>query len=280
MKCISYSLFGYNRERQANCFDFASYLRGLMINVRMNRLLFPDWDIVLHLDRSTYEGFPLLFDGMGAQIRIENEAPLCKAMLWRLKPCFERNDNNEAKYTHVICRDVDSPPTYRDAQAVAHWIQHDKAAHAITDSISHTIPMMGGMIGFRPKYFTMYFGDSWENLVESRGIDYSVKGSDQTFINQVIYPKLAQPGEDSITQHYVLGMGNTWLSDYNNHIPDIQLPLADALKESNQVCGHIGAAGFYEPVMFKFLRPYWNDFKDLLTLESNYPNIFYWYADR
>lgn len=275
MKCISYALFGYNKERQANCFDFASYLRGFMINVRMNRLLFPDWDIVLHIDQATYEPFKELLEGSKITVHIESDTPLCKAMLWRLKPLFEMDGSNH-KYTHVICRDVDSPPTYRDAQAVSQWIAHDKAAHAITDSISHTLPMLGGMIGFRPKYFTMHFGDTWDGLLSRTGLDFSMKGSDQTFINQYIYPIFAKPGEDSITQHYVKGMPNTFLSDYHSDIPDIEIPLDKKLKESNQVCGHIGAAGYYETVMFKFLRDYWHEFGDLLELEKKHPNIFYW----
>ena len=84
MKVISYSLFGYGKERAINCFDFNSYLRGLMVNVRLQRLLFPDWVIFLHVDRLTYLAFKALFDGLDIYIEICEDAPLTKAMLWRM----------------------------------------------------------------------------------------------------------------------------------------------------------------------------------------------------
>jgi hypothetical protein len=107
-------------------------------------------------------------------------------------------------------------------------------------------------------------------------IDFTLKGSDQTFLNAHIYPLFAKPGNDSITQHYCLGYGNTFLSDYWDHIPDIALKVEPVLKASNDVCGHIGAAGYYETAMFKFLQDYWDQFPDLLEAEKQYPQIFYW----
>jgi len=104
------------------------------------------------------------------------------------------------------------------------------------------------------------------------------KGSDQGFLNKHIYPLFGAAGNDSITQHYVLGHGDTFLSDYHNQIPDIVINARDGLQESNTVCGHIGAAGYYEGAMFKFLREYWTEFDDLLEIEKQYPSIFYWVA--
>lgn len=273
---ISYSLFGFNKERHANSFDFSSYLRGLMINVRMNRLLYPGWEIIVHIDQSTYDGFRELFDNVGITVKIEPEAPLCLAMLWRLKPVFE-TEHGQWKYSHVICRDLDSPTTYREVQAVTHWISRDKAMHAITDSVSHTIPLMGGMIGIKPAYFCERVSATWDEMIALGGsINYNHKGSDQDFLNRVIYPKFATPGSDSITQHYCLGMGNTFLQDYYPAIPDIIVGLPEELKESNSVCGHVGSSGHYETAMFRFLRVYWDRFADLLEQEKNYPSIFYW----
>jgi hypothetical protein len=71
-------------------------------------------------------------------------------------------------------------------------------------------------------------------------------------------------------------MSNSFLSDYHNKIQDLELLLPYEYKESNNTCGHIGAAGFYETAMFKFLRKYWNQFDDLLAIEKQYSNIFYW----
>lgn len=276
MKCICYSLFGAERARQENCFDFYSYLRGFMVNIRMNRLLFPGWRINLQTDQSTYNAYKDLFDKLDIDIEVHQDGvPLTLAMLWRLRPCFD------PKYTHVLCRDVDSPPTYREAQAVKYWLNREtKAAHAITDSISHNIPMMGGMIGFDARYFKSKTGaNTWRDLINKKNFDWTKKGNDQNFLCDVVYPCFAQSGYDSITQHYVLGMANTFLSDYHNHIQPMELDIPFELSESNDVCGHIGAAGFYPQVMFRFLRKHKDKFEDILEVEKQYPNIFYWTQD-
>ena len=140
-KAISYALFGFNKERQLNCFDFNSYLTGLMINVRLARLIYPDWTIVLNTDQNTYNGFKPLFDGIGGDIYIHPEAPLCKAMLGSLHPAFMAD-----KYPHVICRDLDSPLTYREAQCVKFCENRENGLQAIADSVSHGSPLLGGMI--------------------------------------------------------------------------------------------------------------------------------------
>jgi hypothetical protein len=273
MKAISYSLFGYNAEKHKDCFDFNSYLRGLMLNIRLARLIYPDWVILLHVDNNTFNGLKDLFERLPIKVVICDDAPLTKAMLWRLMPCF----NHE--YSHVICRDLDSPLTYREAQAVQFWINSEtKAAHAITDSISHNIPMLGGMIGFVPQWFGMKLRcNTWEELL-SRGVyNWLIKGEDQTFINRTIYPIFAKHNEESIIQHYVLGMPNTFLHGYHNKIQDIEIPnVSSELNASNDVCGHIGAAGWYETAMFKFLRKYEDRFEDLKLVETDYKNIFYW----
>ena len=270
-KAICYSLFGYGKPRQDHSFDFNSYLRDLMTSIRMNRLIYPDYRTVLNTDSDTYEAFKDLLLGCDIDLYINEPAPLCKAMLWRLKPIYT------GKYTHVLCRDLDSPVTVREAKCVKYWENKGKAIHAITDSVSHNIPMMGGMIGIRVDLFLQKMPNSWDALMSMASYDYNRKGTDQEFLNRVIYPVFAKMGEDSITQHYLKGYANTFLSDWHNEVPEyIDLGLPAALNESNDTCGHIGSAGAYSSSLFKFLRKYWHNFDDLLALEAKHPNIFYW----
>lgn len=277
-KVIAYSLFGYERARHESCFDFNSYLRGLMINIRMNRLIFPDWEINLQTDQATYEAWSNLFDKLPITVEVhQNGVPLTLAMLWRLRPVFEQ-ENSKWKYTHVLCRDLDSVATYREAQAVQYWINRDKAMHAITDSISHDIPLLGGMIGVRPDYFTERMNcGTWKDLINKNpNFEWNRKGSDQTFLNSVVYPNFAQHGNDSITQHYCLGIGNTFLSDHHNKIQDLELSIPFEYKESNDCCGHIGAAGYYSTQTSKFINKHADKFQDLIEIESEWSDIFSW----
>lgn len=289
-KAIAYSLFGYGKGRQDNCFDFASYARGFMINLRMNRLIFPDWEICLQINKASYEPYKILFDGLNINLEIHDTAPpLTLAMLWRLRPVFDMKDS-DWKYTHVLCRDLDSPPTYREAQAVKYWIGRDKALHAITDSVSHNLPLLGGMIGIRPAYFSQVLNvHTWKELINlNPNFNWEIKGSDQHFLNQVVYPAFAKHGTDSITQHYFNGMPNTFLSDYrtcncpppagheSHCINNLEIDLPYEIKESNSVCGHIGASGAYMSTLSKFLYKHKEKFEDLIELERNYKDVFYW----
>ena len=279
-KAIAYCLFGYNKEKHPSCFDFNSYLRALMLSMRMNRLLYPDFRTILETDKPTYMGHQGLFDGLkncGLVININEEAPLTKAMLWRLKPVFDYNS-----YTHVICRDLDSPPTYREAQCVQEWINSDLAAHAITDSISHGIPMLGGLVGFHTGYWPVRTGyQHWHEMFNDVKIDFTQKGADQTFLNQYIYPKFANPNDNpSIMQHYILGMANTFLPGYRNSIPNLDPDGAiPSMKESNETCSHMGQAGWLLPPTFKFLVKYKNLFEDIYEVEKKYPDVAYWVKD-
>ncbi len=290
MKAIAYSLFGYGKPKEVNSFPFESYLRGLAINLMLNRLLYPGWDNVVVMDKKTYQHCGGLIRSMGAEIEVLDAQPFCKMMLWRLRPCFYTNDKGAWKYTHVICRDTDSPPTYREAQAVEHWITNGTAAHAITDSVSHGIPMLGGMVGFMPAGLSMRMcADSWDELMGKNSMDLSRKGTDQDFLNQVIYPELSKYGHCSVTQHYFKGMPDTNMPYYYRCLCDpvaghkddchlnVEVPGVDPeFACTNSIAGHIGAAGFYEGPMMDILRKYKDRFKDLLEVQQEYPRIFYW----
>lgn len=281
MKAISYALFGYGKQREANSFDFDSYLRGLMVNIRVNRIIYPDWVNVINMDNGTYNSpYRSLFDWLVsknlAKITLCKDAPLCMAMLWRMKPIFEKDEKGNWLYSHVICRDVDSVCTYREAQAVAQWIQEDKTIHCITDSISHNIPMMGGMVGFRPRYVTDRLRvQTWQQLINLGSFEWIRKGTDQDFLNQLVYPK----NSDSATEHFILGMRHNLKEGDGRHysIPDIEIGIDPLYKELNYVVGHIGAAGFYESQMVHFLKnidPYRSEYKEI---EKSFPaHIFFW----
>lgn len=293
MKAVSYSLFGYDREREANSFDFNSYLRGMHLCVRFNRLIFPGWDIVINIDHATYNSpYKPVFDwhvnkGFIKLKFWDNKEKLCKAMLWRLSTVFDY-DHPEWRYTHVICRDLDSIATLREAQMVQEWIEEDKAMHCITDSISHTIPMMGGMVGFKPGYVNDILKlninpeGAWEKLLSfAPDIDYRRKGTDQDFMNQVLYPKLCQHA----TEHFIKGMPHNLKEENGRHYftPNIRPEWLShnqcgALEETNRLVGHVGAAGFYETPTMKFLYwddPFRDDYKELETMPG-FDKIFYW----
>lgn len=280
MKAIAYSLFGYDREKDPNCFDHDCYVRGLMANVRFNRILYPGWVNVLNIDAQSYSAYRKLYDWLQNKehivINIQPDGdPLCMAMLWRLKTVFSYVHPHWI-YSHVLCRDIDSISTYREAQAVQQWIDEGKTAHCITDSISHNIHMMGGMCGFRPDGTSSLLGvNNFKDLIaEGTGIDFKRKGADQTFLEKHVYPRLAR----SVTEHFVLGMRHDLPEEDGRHysIPDYPISVDPLFKVTNDCAGHIGAAGYYETPTVKFLRhtdPYRDEYAEI---EKQFPKLFFW----
>lgn len=297
MKGIVYSLFGYERARAEGCFDFNSYLRGLMTCLRFNRLIYPEWQTILETDHETYNAFEPLFKILQNKniLLVEknkNGAKLCEAMLWRLRPVYWKDTFQKWQYSHIICRDLDSPSVYREAQSVQIWINHDKGMHAITDSVSHNLPLLGGMIGVRPDYFSARTNtQDFESLMKLCRYDLSGKGSDQSFLNDIIYPCFGEQGHESITQHYFKGHGKTWLNDFHtcrcwmeavavSHqegcTENITLGIPVELKETDQCCQHIGSAGWNATATERFIHKHKHHFEDLITAEKLYPKIFTW----
>lgn len=281
MNAVSYALFGYGKKEPKDCFEFNTYMRGIMCNVRFNRVLLPGWINVINVDNSTYNSpYKPIFDwlvrnGLATLLFFQDDEPLCLAMLTRMKTVFAYKHPGWI-YEHVLCRDADSICTYREAQAVQQWIDEDKAAHCITDSISHTIPMMGGMIGFVPAYLSARLGvNSWEEMIElGHHIDYKRKGADQDFLNRFIYPKVAE----SVTEHFVLGMPHNLKEGNGRHysIPDIKIKVDEKFKVTNDCAGHVGASGYYEPPTLKFLNhidPHRDEYE---PIEKQFPRLFFW----
>jgi len=299
---LSYSLFGFDRSRAENSFDFQSYLRGLHLCIRFNRLIYPGWTNVLNIDNASYNSpYKPIFDWHENQGNLtinvfEDGKPLCLAMLQRLRAVFMMDGSNW-KFTHVLCRDLDSISTYREAQMVQEWIEEDKAIHCITDSISHTIPMMGGMIGFRPGYvndilkITDNPSDAFDRLIErGQGIDYRHKGTDQDFLNRVIYPSCSTHA----TEHFIKGMSHNliegngrhysvtynrpkWIFD-TNWTNEICSSLEADINETNLLVGHVGAAGYYETPTMRFLYhkdPFKESYQELEMMKG-FEKIFYW----
>jgi len=272
-RVIAFALFGYGTTVESG-FGFIDYMHGVLINVRLQRMVYPDWIIRLHTDQATYDGFKDLFDRLPIEVVICEAAPMTKAMLWRLMPCYDP----DVEYT--ICRDLDSPLTYREAQAVEVFIREEQSAHAITDSDSHTIEMMGGMIGFW-KYFKDYTKTTeWDQLFIGAQEDFTRKGTDQWFLLRRVYPCFAQHGTDSIVQHYLDGMSKTFLRHWYNYIEDVELEgVPVEYKETNDTCGHIGAAGYYVPVVRQLFKKHKDIFTDLEEIEKDYPIIAWWHNE-
>lgn len=256
-KIISYALFGSGQTTPENFFELAAYMRGLVWNVRMNKLIYPGWQTHIEIDSQTFSDYDNIFHGLvvhyGVSFSVNEYAPLCKAMLWRLKPIFHSG------VEYVICRDADALTTYREAQAVKQFIDSGLDYHTILDNPAH-FGMMGGMAGFkaavvREKYQVwdaiVSHGDTWE------------RGKDQVVLN-----KLFNTDE---CRHKTLA--------HNGHIDNIDLPGVDPrLWESNLCVRHIGSAGVVELETLRFFKRFDTEIEAFEDILKPYYKCFYWYA--
>jgi hypothetical protein len=234
MKVVSFSLFGYKN----NYFD--NFLHPLIIQLKAYKVLYPNWKIFINLESIAYDdnNIKQIFDELKKLNFIDFELfetnVLCRSMLWRLNPI------GFADYT--ICRDFDSLPTYRERQSVEIWIKNGTIAHAINDEPAHTVPLMGGMIGFKKNAFDLKLvDDNYFNF------DFTIKGEDQTFLEKIIYPKV----QESITEHRIKGISLRHNNQYcYNYIEDINVDdvqLDDLQKiENNRLINYIGQCGWLE----------------------------------
>lgn len=249
-KIISYSLFG---SRTTAPWLFAFYLRGFVWNVKMNRLLYPEWQTHVEVDAGTFSDYDHIFTELqkhyGISYNINIQEPLCKSMLWRLKPVFWENSEI------VLCRDADAITTLREADCVKRWEGSGQRIHGINDNPAHQLPLMGGMIGLKCAYIRSEF-ETWDWFMESDD-SFEQHGSDQNHIMKKLY----LPGTN-------IAMISDMYREGSNH--------SNPLWTSDLTCRHIGSAGVVEMETIRFFNIHDANSRFIET-EKKYPHIFYWH---
>lgn len=216
----------------------------------MNRLIYPGWQTHVEVDSGTFSDYDNIFTELqkhyGISYNINAEEPLCKSMLWRLKPVFW--ENSEV----VLCRDADAITTYRESMAVIDWFESMTVIHGINDNPAHALPIMGGMCGFICEPIRKAFG-IWDNFVGER--DYSVHGSDQHTLNG-------------------------YRNEFTLHVSDMSKrptsPKDDPLWTSDLTCRHIGSAGVVDMETIRFFNIHDANSRFIET-EKKYKEVFYWW---
>lgn len=260
MKVLSYSLFG-----DPSGFEFGYYLRGVIFNLRMSRILYPEIYMYLHVQFEIAVKYESMLNDLRElgmhMVDPLPKAPKCESMLWRMRPIFMRD------YTHVICRDLDSVSTYREALCTYEWLNSGLPYHAINDNAAHG-GLMGGLVAFRSEDFKRDTGyTSFEQM--SKGQDLSKHGSDQNFMNKYIHPKI----KHGLMMHKLKGAG-VEAKVTKTEVP-ASGPIDKKLHLTDLVSRYIGSAGVIDMELLRFFKsanpnPKFDEF------EKKYSDIFYW----
>lgn len=265
MKVISYSIFRAPCEK----FEFMAYLRGLYFNARMNRLIYPEWKTIISVHESVFTEYREYFEGLpvyAINLFFTDKPILCEAMLWRMDAIF-----SEPEATHVICRDADAITTYKEAQAVQEWVDSGLGFHGITDNPAHSLPMMGGMVGFKVDHFKQLF-PQWKSLKDmTKRFNLSQRGSDQQLMMADIYPK----AKGDLFVHALDGYkGDREVNTVRQTANVVVRGVHPKLWESNLTCRHIGSAGVVEMETLRFFKRF--DKTDYSEFEKEHSDILYW----
>jgi hypothetical protein len=258
LKVVSFSLFG-----DPSNFEFNWYLRGVYLNLRMNRILYPEFSNSIRVSKTVNSDFVSAMWALfpNTEIVCEEPAPRCESMLWRMKPIFEPNA------THVICRDLDSVSTYREALCTYEWLNSGMPYHGINDNAAHG-GLMGGLVAFRSEDFKRDTGyKSFDQMI--RGQNLSKHGSDQNFLNKYIHPKI----KHGLMMHKLEGAGIE-AKVTKTEVPAIG-PIDKKLWLSDLISRYIGSAGVIDFELIRFFRSV-DPNPELDAFEKKFKDTMYW----
>lgn len=88
----------------------------------------------------------------------------------------------------IASRDLDSPLTQREIDAVNDWLSSNKAWHVMRDHPLHVAPMLGGMWAFRPAFNRTFAENLRKKMLDRSSISRYGGVGDQTFLTDNIWP--------------------------------------------------------------------------------------------
>lgn len=158
------------------------YTDGLLANINLIKLKFPDWCIWV------YYGTDVNTNTLSKYLMYEKVRLIPTNTLGYITKCF-RYFPIDDKTVEVCCvRDADSRITERDEICINEFLTSDKLFHIIRDHPNHNHRIMAGMWGIKKGLLS----DSIKNVLDewnrNRIFDF---WSDTQFLVEVIYPKVA-----------------------------------------------------------------------------------------
>lgn len=180
-KLISFCLFG----------DNPLYLEGALQNIALAPEIYPGWECLFYVSNKLDPEFLKRLQSRSCKVQVVDDnfstdrEQLINAMYWRLF-ALARCD-----MSHVIFRDCDSRISHREAVAVEAWLASGKDFHFMYDHPYHTVPILGGMWGYRGRPITDIQARI-EHFRSSLHVDASYhEQSDQAFLRAQFWSTLA-----------------------------------------------------------------------------------------
>lgn len=169
---ISYSLFGDNPYYQDCAVAAAAAAMAI----------FPEWTCRFYCGTTIPKACVERLQSWRAQVAlVDHDGAGWRGLFWR----FLAFDDPKAQ--HIMVRDVDSPPTIRERQAVDEWLASDLPFHVIRDHPNHLEPMMAGMWGGQTGTLPPMSG-----MIDEFMKDAETRFADQQFLRLAIWPRVRE----------------------------------------------------------------------------------------
>lgn len=267
-RVVSLSIFGDCRFST----DFWKQMPEFAVTyILAHHALFPGYELRIHHDEHLFHanGGDVLLGlerrGLVKLVHVPSRPGQgkCERMLHRLMPAWDPD------VEYVICRDVDSLPTWRDRRAVEEFITSGLDAHTILDSCSH-MGIMGGLCAFRAEVLRKMMRDvvkalrsptgvlsAFDVFIASAGYSdeaWGVHGADQIWLNRITSVmsifEHCLPKESDPRYPIIRGNQEAWRAGRDvtvvTEIADSDLVDVSAIVRggSDALTGHMGSSGY------------------------------------
>ena len=167
---VAYSLFGDN-----------PYYRDCAIAAASQVLaLYPSWSARFYCANTVPQETVERLRKFGAQVAlVEDDGGDNRGLFWRFLPF------DDPSVSHVLVRDVDSPITLRETEAVARWIASGYPFHAMRDHPNHLEPLMAGMWGGQTGHLP-----NMSELIDAFRTENETRFVDQHFLRRAIWSRI------------------------------------------------------------------------------------------
>lgn len=199
-KYVSYSLFG----------DSKKYINGIKRNADLIDKYYPDWEMIIYVNKEGLENFLSLDYKEQFNIIIASTGNTnAVGTMWR----FFVHDLADCE--RFIIRDLDSRISQREVDAVNAWIESGHKLHIMRDHPHHGHVIMGGMWGMVPdRSFNMR--QACEDYITAHGNTTKWSMTDMDFLRDVVYSKYFRYSKI----HATYAKFEPWAEDFPSELID------------------------------------------------------------
>lgn len=189
-RIIAISMFGPRENALFAVNQSVTYLQELIVDMSEK---YPEWILRVYHDATIDNALICTVEcahpnvdfcnttALGTLGRVSDYIP---PKIWRFLPA------GDELVEIMASRDLDSPITRRELEAVTDWMASNKSWHAMRDNPMHFVPMLGGMWGFRPALNRAFSRDVRAKMLDRSIVSgYGGRG-DQRFLRDQIWPHI------------------------------------------------------------------------------------------